>query len=63
VETPSGRFRRLVPVELEQLSGFPKKHTDLPGLTDARRAFFIGNALVTGIVEKLAITIKNNEFL
>ena len=63
VETPSGRFRRLVPVELEQLSGFPKKHTDLPGLTDARRAFFIGNALVTGIVEKLAITIAKNEFL
>ena len=63
VETPSGRFRRLVPVELEQLSGFPKKHTDLPGLTDARRAFFIGNALVTGIVEKLATTIAKNEFL
>ena len=63
VETPSGRFRRLVPVELEQLSGFPKKHTDLPGLTDARRAFFIGNALVTGIVEKLAVTIAKEKFL
>jgi DNA (cytosine-5)-methyltransferase 1 len=63
VETPSGRFRRLVPVELEQLSGFPKKHTDLPGLTDARRAFFIGNALVTGIVDKLAVTIAKEKFL
>lgn len=63
VETPSGRFRRLVPVELEQLSGFSKKHTELPGLTDSRRAFFIGNALVTGIVEKLATTIAKEEFL
>lgn len=63
VETPSGRFRRLVPVELEQLSGFSKKHTDLPGLTDARRAFFIGNALVTGIVKKLATTIAKEKFL
>jgi DNA (cytosine-5)-methyltransferase 1 len=63
VETPSGRFRRLVPVELEQLSGFPKKHTDLPGINDSRRAFFIGNALVTGIIEKFAITIANEEFL
>jgi DNA (cytosine-5)-methyltransferase 1 len=63
VETPSGRFRRLVPVELEQLSGFSKKHTELPGLTDSRRAFFIGNALVTGIVEKLATTIAKEQFL
>jgi DNA (cytosine-5)-methyltransferase 1 len=63
VETPSGKFRRLVPVELEQLSGFPKKHTELPGLTDARRAFFIGNALVTGIVERLGTTIVSENFL
>ena len=63
VETPSGRFRRLVPVELEQLSGFPKNHTNLPGLTDARRAFFIGNALVTGIVEKFGTTIAKEQFL
>ena len=63
VETPSGRFRRLVPVELEQLSGFPKKHTDLPGLTDSRRAFFIGNALVTGIIEKFGVTISRENFL
>ena len=63
VETPSGRFRRLVPVELEQLSGFPKKHTDLPGINDSRRAFFIGNALVTGIIEKFAVTISTENFL
>ena len=63
VKTPSGRYRRLLPIELEQLSGFPKRHTDLPGLTDARRAFFIGNALVTGIIDKFAVTISKENFL
>lgn len=63
VQTPSGRYRRLVPVELEQLSGFPKGHTDLPGLKDSRRAFFIGNALVTGIIERFAVTIAKEKFL
>jgi DNA (cytosine-5)-methyltransferase 1 len=63
VQTPSGRFRRLMPVELEQLSGFPKEHTNLPGITDSRRAFFIGNALVTGIVEQLAFNIWKYDFL
>jgi DNA (cytosine-5)-methyltransferase 1 len=52
-----------MPVELEQLSGFPKEHTNLPGITDSRRAFFIGNALVTGIVEQLAFNIWKYDFL
>ena len=63
VKTPSGRMRRLLPIELEQLSGFPKNHTNLPGITDNRRAFFIGNALVTGIIEKFGVTIQKEDFL
>jgi DNA (cytosine-5)-methyltransferase 1 len=51
VETPSGRLRRLTPVELERLNMFPDNHTE--GATDAKRAFFMGNALVVGVVEKL----------
>lgn len=51
-----GRFRRLIPVELERLSGFPDNFT-LEGsngpLRDSRRAFFIGNALVVGLVERV----------
>lgn len=43
-----GRFRRLVPEELEQLQGFPKGWTDT-GMTDGHRAFCMGNALVVGI--------------
>ncbi|MGM9822158.1 MAG: DNA (cytosine-5-)-methyltransferase [Muribaculaceae bacterium] len=49
--TPSGRYRRLVPIELERLNMFPDNHTI--GSTDTRRAFLMGNALVTGIVERI----------
>lgn len=62
VQTQSGRHRRLTPVELEKLSGFPRNHTKLDGITDARRAFFIGNALVTGIVERFGVTAVKNGF-
>jgi len=52
VETPSGKLRRLTPVELERLNMFPDNHT--LGATDTKRAFFMGNALVIGVVEGLA---------
>lgn len=48
IETPSGRYRRLVPDELDQLQGFPRGWTDA-GMTDGHRAFCMGNALVVGI--------------
>lgn len=51
VLTPSGRFRRLTPLELERLNMFPDNHT--LGASPARRAFLMGNALVTGIVERI----------
>lgn len=46
-----GRYRRLTPVELERLNMFPDGHT--AGATDAWRAFFMGNALVVGVVERI----------
>lgn len=48
-------YRRLTPIELERLDMFPDDHTQLKGITDAKRAFFMGNALVVGVVEKLGI--------
>jgi DNA (cytosine-5)-methyltransferase 1 len=51
VRAESGRFRRLTPVELERLNMFPDNHTE--GCTDIRRAFLMGNALVTGVVERI----------
>lgn len=51
VQTPSGKYRRLIPIELERLNMFPDNHTYHPEVSDGRRAFLMGNALVCGIVE------------
>ncbi|MDQ7774261.1 MAG: DNA (cytosine-5-)-methyltransferase [Elusimicrobiales bacterium] len=56
IVTKSGRYRRLTPIELERANMFPDKHTE--GATDARRAFFMGNALVVGVVERLGKELK-----
>src|SRR3989344_2071462 len=45
------RYRRLTPVELERLNMFDPGHTI--EASDIKRAFFMGNALVVGIVTKL----------
>ena len=51
IRAPSGRLRRLTPIELERLCMFPTGHTE--GQADSRRAFFMGNALVVGVIERL----------
>ena len=53
VKTPSGRHRRLIPIELERLNMFPDNHTFHPEVTDGRRAFLMGNALVCGVVQAI----------
>jgi len=57
VETKSGKHRRLTPVELERLNQFPDNHTK--EASDNKRAFFMGNALVVGVVEKLGKSLAN----
>ena len=56
IKTAKG-YRRLTPVELERLNGFPDDWTkfDQEGnqVSDARRAFFMGNALVIGLIAKV----------
>ncbi|MBQ6472998.1 MAG: DNA (cytosine-5-)-methyltransferase [Victivallales bacterium] len=54
--TPSGRYRRLIPLELERLNMFPDNHTQ--NASNGKRAFLMGNALVTGIVERIALVLK-----
>ena len=39
VQTPSGKHRRLTPIELERLNMFPDNHTFHPDVSDGRRAF------------------------
>ena len=56
INTKNG-LRRLTPIELERLNGFPDDHTKLEGITDTKRAFFMGNALVCGVVEKIGINL------
>ncbi|PKQ15606.1 MAG: DNA (cytosine-5-)-methyltransferase [Actinobacteria bacterium HGW-Actinobacteria-7] len=51
IATSDGRFRRLTPVELERLNGFPDNWTE--GMSDGKRAFCMGNALVVGVVERI----------
>lgn len=48
IKTDDGRYRRLVPDELDQLQGFPRGWTNT-GMTDGQRAFCMGNALVVGV--------------
>lgn len=57
VKTNDGKYRRLTPIELERLNMFPDNHT--LGASDVRRAFLMGNALVTGIVERIGLQIAS----
>lgn len=52
VQTEDGRYRRLTPIELERLDMFPDNHT--AGVSDVKRAFFMGNALVVGAIQNMA---------
>jgi len=56
IKTKKG-YRRLTPIELERLNGFPDNWTQIIGngsvMPDVRRAFFMGNALVVGLIEKV----------
>lgn len=56
IKTPKG-FRRLSPVELERLNMFPDNHTQMEGVSDTKRAFFMGNALVVGVIEKIGLSL------
>lgn len=57
IRTRDGGYRRLTPIELERLNGFPDDWTkfdaDEKEIADSKRAFFMGNALVIGLVEKV----------
>lgn len=56
IKTKKG-YRRLTPLELERLNGFPDHWSciglDGKSISDTKRAFFMGNALVVGLVEKV----------
>lgn len=53
IKAPSGKYRRLLPIELERLNMFPDNHTYHPEVSDSKRAFLMGNALVCGVIQKI----------
>jgi DNA (cytosine-5)-methyltransferase 1 len=55
VRTASGRYRRLTPIELERINGFPDGWTE--GLSPTKRAFCMGNALVVGLVHRVGLVL------
>ena len=54
IQNKEGKFRRLMPIELERLNMFPDNWTQYQGISDSRRGFLMGNALVVGIIQRLA---------
>ena len=63
----NGKYRLITPVEAERLQDFPDNWTALKRLSDGTvtevsdkmRMFFMGNALVTSIVERIALGMEN----
>lgn len=58
VVNQNGKLRRLQPLELERLNMFPDNHTLIAA--DTKRAFFMGNALVVGVIELIGTSIQNH---
>ena len=51
-------YRRLTPLELERLNMFPDDFTNIGDILNSKRAFFMGNALVVGVVEKIGSSLS-----
>jgi DNA (cytosine-5)-methyltransferase 1 len=62
IQTKNG-YRRLTPIELERLNGFPDNWTQRDDqdkvVADSKRAFFMGNALVVGLIERVGKVIAS----
>jgi DNA (cytosine-5)-methyltransferase 1 len=58
------RYRRLTPIELERLNGFPDDWTKFDDegnqISDVRRSFFMGNALVIGLIQRVGSALADN---
>jgi DNA (cytosine-5)-methyltransferase 1 len=60
-DVKAGNYRRLTPIELERLNMFPDNFTKTGTngeISSNKRAFFMGNALVVGVVEKIGLQLQ-----
>lgn len=63
----NGRYRLITPIEAERLQDFPDNWTrykktstgEIVEVSDRMRMFFMGNALVTGVVKRIADELQN----
>lgn len=53
----TNKLRLLTPLECERINGFPDTWTNT-GMTDKKRYFMMGNALVVGVVEKIGVELE-----
>lgn len=53
----TNKLRLLTPLECERINGFPDAWTNT-GMTDKKRYFMMGNALVVGVVEKIGVELE-----
>ena len=51
------KLRLLTPIECERIDGFPDDWTNT-GMTDKKRYFMLGNALVVQVIKKIGIEIE-----
>ncbi len=58
IRTSAGNWRRLTPVELERLNGFPDDWT--ASMSDSRRGFMMGNAIVVGLVQMVGRELRKD---
>jgi DNA (cytosine-5)-methyltransferase 1 len=60
-----GKLRRLYPEELERMNGFSAEHSKTCQelkISDGKRAFFMGNALVVGVVRNIMESLNKAAF-
>ncbi len=61
----AGKLRRLYPEELERMNGFSAEHSKVCRelkISDGKRAFFMGNALVVEVVRSIMESLSKNAF-
>lgn len=55
-----GVRRRLMPIEIERLNQFPDNWTKIEGISDSKRGFLMGNALVVGVIGRLREPLRDH---
>ena len=58
IKHDDGTYRTLFPIETERLNMFPDNWTKTDDISDSKRGFLMGNALVVGVIERLRTSLR-----